>query len=58
MMAADNTMAPSLTMVASTPSALAASSFSRTATSQAPKRDRSSNCAVTNDTATSTRMTQ
>ena len=57
-MAADRIMAPSLTMVASTPSAFAASSFSRTAISQAPKRERSSSCAITSETATSARMTQ
>ena len=46
-------MAPSLTANASTPSALAASSFSRTATSQAPKRERSSSCAITIEAASS-----
>jgi len=56
--AADTVIAPSLTRVASTPSARAASSFSRTATSCAPKRDCAIKRVTTSAMATSARINQ
>jgi hypothetical protein len=41
-----------------TPRARAASSFSRTAISQAPNRERSSICVIVSETATSARITK